>query len=80
MRIEVMERRYQVVTYSSDIGSDGKMDFSRFSDAVMDAKKYRKTEEYAAVYDHNSKTAFVVFGDPRTNVFCDYVNVIDIDF
>ena len=72
-----MERRYQVVTYSSDIGSDEKMDFSRFSEAVRDAKKYRKTEEYAAVYDRITKTAFVIFGSLYTPVFSDFVSVAE---
>jgi hypothetical protein len=70
-----MERRYQVVTYSSDIGSDEKKDFARLSEAVRDAKKYRKTEEYAAVYDRITKTAFVVFGAPWLPVFADFVDV-----
>lgn len=72
-----MERRYQVVTYSEDIGSDEKMDFSRLSDAVSDAKKYRKAEEYAAVYDRITKTAFVIFGSLYTPVFADFVAVTE---
>ena len=72
-----MERRYQVVTYSSDIGSDEHMDFSRLSEAIKDAKRYRKTEEYAAVYDRTTKTAFVVFGEPWLPVFADFVTVTE---
>ena len=68
-------KRYQVVTYSQDIGTDGRMDFARLSEAVKDAKKYRSTEEYAAVYDRITKTALVVFGDLYTSVFADFVTV-----
>lgn len=46
-----MERRYQVVTYSRDIGSDEHMDYPTLKQAVREAKKYRKSEEFAAVYD-----------------------------
>ncbi len=69
-------KRYQVVTWSYDIGSDSHMDYSRFSEAAAAARKFRGREEYAAVYDHKTKTAHIVFGDPETPVFCDYVTVI----
>ena len=69
-------KRYQVVTWSSDIGSDSHMDYSRFSDAATAAGKFRGCEEYAAVYDHKTKTAYIIFGDPETPVFSDFVTVI----
>lgn len=40
-----MERRYQVVTYSRDIGSDEHMDYLTLKQAVREAKKYRKVVE-----------------------------------
>ena len=74
------ERRYQVVTWCNDIGSDEKMDYNRFSFAVADAEAFRKTEEYAAVYDRYYKIAFVIFGDPTTPVFADTVLVTTMNF
>lgn len=68
-------KRYQVCTWSSDIGSDDKMDFSTKEDAIKEAKKYKKLEEYAAVYDNETNEAFVVFGSPFSPVFVDSVNV-----
>ena len=68
--------RYQVVTWSSDIGSDEKMDFATFAEAKKEANRYRKTEEYAAIYDYVTKTARVIFGTPYTDVFADWVKVL----
>ena len=69
-------RRYQVVTYSRDIGSDGKMDFDNLRPAITAASRYRNKEEYAAVYDRIENIAFLVFGDVTTPVFVDSVRVI----
>lgn len=69
------EKPYQVVTYSSDVGSDEKMDYDYFVDAVKAAKKYRKEEEYAAVYVRSQKKAYVVFGDVEAPVFSDWVSI-----
>ena len=68
--------RYQVVTHSFDIGADEKFDYSTKAEAVKAARGYRKTEDYAAVYDRETKTAFVVFGNPFINVFADWVKVV----
>lgn len=68
--------RYQVVTHSFDIGTDEKFDYSTKAEAVKAARGYRKSEEYAAVYDRKNKTAFVVFGNPFTEVFADWVKVV----
>lgn len=76
-----MERRYQVVTYSRDIGSDEHMDYITLKQAVREAKKYRKSEEFAAVYDYDSKIAYVVFGGrdlARDKVFSDSVTIAEI--
>ena len=72
-------KRYQVVTWSWDIGSDDRMYFSRFNDAYKDARKYLGLEEYAAVYDRKEKVAYVVFGNPWIKVFNDYVRVITLE-
>ena len=71
--------RYQVVTYSQDIGSDEKMDYPKLTEAIKAAEKYKGKEEYAAVYDREKKVAFVVFGDIETPVFNDSVYVISIE-
>ena len=68
--------RFEVVTWSSDIGSDEKMDFPTLAEALKDARRYRKTEEYAAVYDRENKIAHVVFGNPYQDVFAKWVKVI----
>lgn len=70
--------RYQVVTCSHDIGSDEKMDYDSFTKAIREAKKYRKTEEYAAIYDTLFQTAHVVFGDIARPVFADWVRVMPL--
>ena len=44
-------KRYQVVTYSSDIGTDEKMDFDRMSDAIKEARRWLSREEASYVYD-----------------------------
>lgn len=71
-------RRYQVVIYSWDIGTDDKMDFNSLVDAIKDAKKYKGREEYAAVYDTVEKIAYVVFGNKYTSVFTDNVRIVAI--
>lgn len=72
-----MNKRFLVVTWSDDIGSDEGMDFYRLSDAIKEAELFRKTEEYAAVYDTESKTAYVIFGDPATPVFSKHITVLE---
>ena len=69
------ERRYQVVTWSRDIGSDEHMDYNDAAAAIAEAQRYKGREEYAAVYDRQTKTAVVVFGDPFTPVFREYVTI-----
>lgn len=69
------EKRYQVVIWSEDIGTDEKGDYSNKTEAVKVAKSYIETEEYAAIYDYKTKTAFVVFGNPFIPVFRDFVQV-----
>ena len=71
-------KQFQVVTYSRDIGSDERMDFDGFQAALKEAKKYRLTEEYAAIYDGIFKVAFVVFGEVSTPVFAEGVKVIPL--
>lgn len=71
--------RYQVVTYSYDIGSDEKKDYPKLTKAIKEAEKYKGKEEYAAVYDRETNLAFLVFGDIETHVFNDSVNVITIE-
>ncbi len=72
-----MSNRFLVVTWSDDIGSDEGMDFKKLSDAIKEAELFRKTEQYAAVYDKQSKTAYVIFGDPSTPVFSDRITVLE---
>ena len=55
------------------------MDYSKFNEAYRAARKYLGTEEYAAIYDHKEKVAYVVFGDPATEVFNSNVRVIALD-
>lgn len=69
------EKRYQVCTWSNDIGSDDKMDFTNKREAIKYAMMYKGKEEYAAVYDNQTKTAFVTFGSPLSPVFREYVKV-----
>lgn len=71
-------KRFQVVTWSNDIGSDEKMDFDGLQSAIKEAKKYRKREEYAAVYDNFFKIAILVFGDISAPVFTDNIKVIPL--
>ena len=58
-----MEKRYLVTTWSRDIGSDEHMDFRTKAEAIKECRKYRKSEEYGAVYDQWKRIAYVVFGD-----------------
>lgn len=69
------EKRYEVATWSDDIGTKARMDFSNKREAEKEARKYKNEEEYAAVYDYRTKTAFVVFGNPFQPVFSDFVKV-----
>lgn len=71
--------RFQVVTYSWDIGIDDRMDYDDINKAIKEAKKYKNTEEYAAIYDSDLKMAYVVFGNIDTCVFVDSVKVIPIN-
>ena len=71
-----MEKRWIVITWSWDIGSDEHMDFRTKAEAIKECRKYRKTEEYGAVYDQRNKIAYVVFGDADIPVFADGVTVV----
>lgn len=71
----INESRYQVCTWSDDIGADDKMDFSSKREAINEAMKYKGKEEYAAVYDKQTKTAFVVFGNPFFPMFREHIKV-----
>ncbi len=75
MRLYNGWRRWQVVTWSSDIGSDDHMDYEHKADAFRDAKRYKGQEDYVAVFDHKDKVAIVVWGDPKQEVFIDSVKV-----
>lgn len=55
--------RYQVVTYSADIGEDEKRDFTNKRAAVASAKAYLATEESAAIYDTQKRRYTAIFGD-----------------
>ena len=46
-----MERRYQVVTYSHDIGADERRDYGTMAEAVKAARGWLRSEEAAYVYD-----------------------------
>lgn len=72
-------KRFQVVTYSWDIGIDDKRDFDSIHEAIKEAKRFRTTEEYAAIYDSALKITYVVFGHIGTKVFADYIATIPID-
>mgnify|MGYP003502218183 CR=1 FL=1 len=71
-------KRFQVVTYSDDIGTDEHMDFDGLQSAIKEAKKYRKREQYAAIYDNFFKIAIVVFGNPATPVFTDNIKIVTL--
>ena len=68
--------RWLVTTWSRDIGSDEHMDFRTKAEAIKECRKYRKSEEYGAVYDQWNKIAYVVFGDIGNPVFVDSVTVV----
>lgn len=70
-----MPHRYEIVTYSRDIGSDERGDFSRKADAIRYARSFRKSEDYTAVYDALTRTATVIFGSIETPVFSENVTV-----
>lgn len=71
--------RYQVCTWSRDIGSDEKLDYHFLSDAMKEAENFRGQEEYAAVYDRYAETAYVAFGDLTAPVFTDKVKVMPME-
>lgn len=71
-----MQRRYQVVTWSDDCGTDEKMDFNTLSAAFADANGYQGAEAAAAVYDYKTKTAYAVFGPVSKNMFSDFVKIV----
>ena len=69
-------KRWLVTTWSWDIGSDSHKDFRTKAEAIKECRKYRKTEEYGAVYDQWKRIAYVVFGDVDIPVFADGVTVV----
>ena len=71
-----MEKRWLVTTWSWDIGSDSHKDFRTKAEAIKECRKYRKSEEYGAVYDQRNKIAYVIFGDADIPVFADSVTVV----
>lgn len=70
-----MNKRYSIVTWSDDVGTDERMDYTRKAEAIKDARSYKGKEEYAAIYDRKKQAAFVVFGGVEKSVFRDYVSV-----
>ena len=52
------------------------MDFRTKAEAIKECRKYRKTEEYGAVYDQRNKIAYVIFGNVDIPVFADGVTVV----
>ena len=73
-----MEKRYLVTTWSRDIGSDEHMDYRTKAEAIKECRKYRKSEEYGAVYDQRNKIAYVIFGNADIPVFADSVTVVKV--
>lgn len=71
-----MEKRYLVTTWSWDIGSDSHKDFCTKAEAIKECRKYRKSEEYGAVYDQRNKIAYVIFGNIDVPVFANGVTVV----
>lgn len=71
-------KRYLVITWSRDIGSDEHMDFRAKAEAIKECRKYRESEEYGAVYDQRKRIAYVVFGDVDIPVFADGVTVVKV--
>ena len=69
-------RRYQVVTWSDDCGTDEKMDFNTLAAAIMDANGFQGKEEAAAVYDYQEEIAYAVFGPVSRNMFSDSVKIV----
>ena len=69
-------KRWLVTTWSWDIGSDSHKDFRTKAEAIKECRKYRKSEEYGAVYDQRNKIAYVIFGDADIPVFADGVTVV----
>ena len=70
--------RWLVTTWSRDIGSDEHKDFRTKAEAIKECRKYRKSEEYGAVYDQRNKIAYVIFGDVDIPVFADGVTVVKV--
>ena len=68
--------RWLVTTWSRDIGSDEHKDYRTKAEAIKECRKYRKAEEYGAVYDQWNKIAYVIFGDIDIPVFMDGVTVV----
>ena len=68
--------RWLVTTWSRDIGSDEHKDFRTKAEAIKECRKYRKTEEYGAVYDQWKRIAYVIFGNVDIPVFADSVAVV----
>ena len=48
------------------------------AEAIKECRKYRKSEEYGAVYEQRNKIAYVVFGDIGNPVFVDNVTVVKV--
>ena len=69
-------KRWLVTTWSWDIGSDSHKDFRTKAEAIKECRKYRKTEEYGAVYDQWNKIAYVIFANVDIPVFADGVTVV----
>ena len=69
-------KRWLVTTWSWDIGSDSHKDFRTKAEAIKECRKYKKSEEYGAVYDQRNKIAYVIFGNVDIPVFADGVTVV----
>ena len=71
-----MEKRYELVIWDDDIGEDERGDYCTIQEAIKAAERMRKETKYAAIYDYQERVAYVVYGDPKTPIFSDWVRVI----
>ena len=68
-------KRYQIITYSYDIGADEKMDYNTIAEAITAVKEYLKDQDSAFIYDRVQKAVRHAFNAyPSHSLFSNYVS------
>lgn len=71
----MIENRYQICTYSDDIGSDDGMDYPTIGEAMKHIKEYLKREQAVFIYDRVKESIRHAWNRSPVGIFTTWVDV-----